>query len=298
MSGLILKSPAKINLKLEVLGKRPDGYHEIRTILQEIALHDLVHLSPREAGIELQCSDPRLPKDERNLAFQAAKRVKEKTGFSGGVQIYLDKKIPLGGGLGGGSSNAAWVLKGLNQLWDLGLTPEEMQVLGAEIGSDVPFFIYGGTALATGRGEKIRLLPPFPKTWLVLVTPNLEISTRWAYKKLNLELTNHGSHSNVCLPEDEENRQFQQGLGEEALNSFEEVVIREYPVIGKIKELLTQLGARLVSMSGSGSTVFGIFNNKEEAESARSQITGDSWFVGVTHTVERWNFQKAISLGP
>lgn len=287
MNSLVLKSPAKINLGLKVLGKRPDGYHEIRTILQEIELHDLIYLRPVKTGIKLRCGDRHLPADERNLAFKAAHLVMEKTGFSGGIEIYLEKKIPVGGGLGGGSSNAACTIKGLNQLWNLGLTPEEMQILGAELGSDVPFFIYGGTALATGRGEKITLLSPLPETWLILVNPSLEISTPWAYKNLNLELTNHSLNSNIFLPEDEEDISFQQKLRNELINSFEDLVIQRYPIIGKIKEFLIQIGARMASMSGSGSTVFGIFDNRKKAELAYSQIRDSSWFVCLTHTVKR-----------
>lgn len=284
MKELVLKSPAKINLGLQVLGKRPDGYHEIRTILQEIELHDLLYLSEMEEGIQLRCSDPRLPIDDRNLAFKAARLVKEKTGFSGGVKIYLDKKIPIGGGLGGGSSNAACVIKGLNQLWGLRLTLEEMQNLGAEIGSDVPFFISGGTALATGRGEKIWPLSPLPETWLIVITPDLEISTLWAYKNLNLELTNFSINSNVILPEDERNEWFSRVLEGKWINSFEDLVIREYPVVGEAKKLLEQVGARWVSLSGSGSSVFGIFDGQKEATSARSQITESRWLVYLTHT--------------
>ncbi|HWP48401.1 MAG TPA: 4-(cytidine 5'-diphospho)-2-C-methyl-D-erythritol kinase [Candidatus Limnocylindrales bacterium] len=287
MKELVLKSPAKINLGLQVLGKRSDGYHEVRTILQEIELHDLLYLSRIEEGIQLQCNHPRLPLNEQNLAFKAARLIKEKTRFSGGVKIYLDKKIPIGGGLGGGSSNAACVIKGLNQLWGLGLTREEMQNLGAEIGSDVPFFISGGTALATGRGEKIQQLPSFPKTWLIVITPDVEISTSWAYKNLNLELTNCSTNSNVILPEDERNRWFSRVWEGKWINAFEDLVIREYPVVGEAKKLLEQIGARWVSLSGSGSSVFGIFNNQGEAELARSQITESTWFVYLTHTVER-----------
>ena len=287
MKELVLKSPAKINLGLQVLGKRSDGYHEVRTILQEIELHDLLYLSRIEEGIQLQCNHPRLPLNEQNLAFKAARLIKEKTRFSGGVKIYVDKKIPLGGGLGGGSSNAACVIKGLNQLWGLGLTLEEMQNLGAEIGSDVPFFISGGTALATGRGEKIQQLPPLPKTWLIVITPDLEISTSWAYKNLNLELTNCSTNSNVILPEDERNRWFSRVWEGKWINTFEDLVIREYPIVGEAKKLLEQVGARWVSLSGSGSSVFGIFNNQREAELARSQITESKWFVYLTHTIER-----------
>jgi 4-diphosphocytidyl-2-C-methyl-D-erythritol kinase len=288
MRSLILKSPAKINLYLEVLWKRPDGYHEIRAVLQEIALYDLVYLSSIEAGITLQCSDQRLPTDERNLAFKVVKLVMEKTGFSGGVRIYLDKKIPIGGGLGGGSSNAATVIKGLNQLWNLGLTPEDMQTLGAEVGSDVPFFIYGGIALATGRGEKIYRLPPLPETWLVLINPNVEISTAWAYKNLNLALTNSPPNSNIIkILEGKENNPFLEGFGDKLVNSFENLVIRTHPIIGEMKERLLQVGARVAAMSGSGSTVFGIFNSKEEAELAYTQVVESSWLIYLTHTVNQ-----------
>ncbi len=287
MRELVLKSPAKINLGLRVLGKRSDGYHEIRTILQEIELHDLLYLNRIKEGIQLRCNHPRLPLNEQNLAFKAARLIKEKTRFSGGVKIYLDKKIPVGGGLGGGSSNAACVIKGLNQLWGLGLTLEEMQNLGAEIGSDVPFFISGGTALATGRGEKIQQLPSFPKTWLIVITPDLEISTSWAYKNLNLELTNYSTNSNMILPEDEWSRWLSRVWEGKLINSFEDLVIRAHPMVGKAKKLLEQVGARWVSLSGSGSSVFGIFNNRREAELARSRIMESTWFVYLTHTVAR-----------
>ena len=179
---LILPSYAKINLGLYVLKKRQDGYHEIQTIFQELEFHDLLYFRKGSTALTITTDQPDLPVGENNLVYRAVQLLKHYTNCSDHIAIHIEKRIPLGAGLGGGSSNAAMTLRGMNRLFRLGLSQEELAALSAELGSDVSFFVYGGTALGTGRGEKIQPLPDIPGHWLILINPGLQISSRWAYK--------------------------------------------------------------------------------------------------------------------
>jgi 4-diphosphocytidyl-2-C-methyl-D-erythritol kinase len=279
---LHLESSAKVNLRLEILKKREDGYHEVRTILQKISLHDTLLFSLKMGrGISIKTSHPHLPTGKNNLVYQAAQSVLKRSDYKGGVLIEIKKKIPLGAGLGGGSSNAAMTLKALNQLLRLDLSKKELMEIGAGIGADVPFFFLEGAAIGSGIGErlvKIRL----PVLWYVLIYPNFEVSTRWAYQ--NFVLTKRQFHINLHkftkAPHD-----ISRGLR----NDLEEVVSKEYPEIGVMKKMLCSAGALGALMSGSGPTVFGIFSEERGASEAykkvRRMVKSKGWIVLDAHSI-------------
>ena len=259
-----LLSPAKVNLRLEVLRRRGDGYHEIRTILQRISLSDRLRISlKREKGISVITDSPRLPIDEGNLAYRAASSLLEEAEASVGVEVHIQKRIPISSGLGGGSSNAASTLMGLNRILKLNFSKGRLMEIGARIGADIPFFMLERTAMATGIGEKLEPLEIRPSIWLVLVNPGWEVSTRWAYEELNFKLTKRPIH--IKLP------QFFSDIGQVAHilhNDLERVTIAAYPEIDGMKAELLSQGAVGSLMTGSGPTVFGLFPHNNEAESA------------------------------
>jgi len=262
MDSIKLLSPAKVNLSLAVLKKRGDGYHDLWTIMQLIDLYDQVEISKEIDGkITLYCEGENVPSGKKNLAYRAARALMKRVKKSFGVKISLHKKIPLGSGLGGGSSNAASVLMGLNTLFNCELSNEELMKIGKEIGADVPFFIFQKTALATGIGEKLEKIDNFPKLWFVLTNPGFEVSTAWTYNSLNLRLTKKAINTSI----DELIKQPER-FNELLYNDLEKVVINRYPVIQKMKDVLNLHGAVFSLMSGSGPTVFGIFSKKEAAK--------------------------------
>lgn len=273
MSSLSLKSHAKVNLFLEVLGKRSDGYHEIESLIQEISLCDNILLEDRLRGITILCPNKKvnIPSNHNNLAYKAANLLIAKFSIKKGISITIDKKIPVGSGLGGGSSNAASVLKGLNQLWNIGLKNAQLQELGAEIGSDVPFFINGKTALVKGRGAKIHTCFTMPKIWLVLAIPNVSVSTKWAYRRLDGELTKN--MNSVKLPRLKKLQV--KDIMNNLFNRLEGVVFKEYPLIKAIKEKMIACGASGALMSGTGSAVFGIALSKDKAYKIAKRISND-----------------------
>lgn len=282
---LILPSHAKINLGLYILGKRQDGYHDICTIFQELEFHDTLYFRRQSGDLAITTDHPSLPVGEENLVYRAVKLLKGSTGCSDQVTIHIKKNIPLGSGLGGGSSNAAMTLVGLNRLFQLGLSVDTLASLGSELGSDVPFFLYGGIALATGRGENIQPLPDSLKGGILLINPGIQISSGWAYKNVNLKLTNSEDLNNV-LP------RLRNGVITGAYrfslkNMLEEPVIKKYPIMRSIKSQLLKYGAEWAMMSGSGSTVFGIFRNKELAEKTLRQMERPDWLMVVTGTKQR-----------
>jgi 4-diphosphocytidyl-2-C-methyl-D-erythritol kinase len=265
MSSLTLLAPAKINLFLLINGRRPDGYHLIFTMFQKVSLWDEIELSvgPGEKrGIYLECPDSELSSGPANLAYQAAELFLEKVGLDLAVKIILRKKIPIGGGLGGGSSDAASVLKGLNELAGFPFNRASLHFLGCSLGADVPFFLLEAPA-AVGRGIGTELeVVDVPHRWYVLVYPGFSVSTRWAYK-------------NYVLTGQDEDTIFDAG---EAIrtamwrNDLEKVIIARYPEIGRIKVKLMAFGAEAALMSGSGSTVLGSFLSQEEAYRAASSL--------------------------
>ncbi|MBU0478752.1 4-(cytidine 5'-diphospho)-2-C-methyl-D-erythritol kinase [bacterium] len=273
MSSLSLKSYAKVNLFLEVLWKRDDGYHEIESLIQKISLCDNVLLEDRPRSITILCPNKKIniPSNRNNLAYKAAKLLIERFNIKKGIFITINKKIPVGSGLGGGSSNAASVLKGLNQLWNIGLKNAELQELGAEIGSDVPFFINGKTALVKGRGVKIHTCFTMPKIWLVLAIPNISVSTKWAYGRLDRELTKNINSARLPRLKKLQVKDIVNNL----FNRLEGVVFKEYPLIKAIKEKMIACGASGALMSGTGSAVFGIASSKDNAYKIAKKISND-----------------------
>ncbi|EJS61298.1 4-(cytidine 5'-diphospho)-2-C-methyl-D-erythritol kinase [Bacillus cereus] len=256
---LLVKAPAKINLSLDVLGKRQDGYHEVKMIMTTIDLADRLELTElAEDRIEILSHNRYVPDDQRNLAYQAAKLLKEKFNVKKGVSITIEKTIPVAAGLAGGSSDAAATLRGLNKLWDLGLTIDELAELGAEIGSDVSFCVYGGTAIATGRGEKIEHIKTPPSCWVILAKPHIGVSTADVYGNLKL---NRVTHPNVDQMVDVINAGDYRGICDTVGNVLEDVTFKMHPEVARIKAQMKRFGADAVLMSGSGPTVFGLVHH-------------------------------------
>jgi len=279
---LHLESPAKVNLRLEILKRREDGYHELRTILQKISLHDTLHFFlKKEKGVSITTDHPKLPVGKDNLVFRAAQSVLKVSGYKGGIHIEIEKRIPLGAGLGGGSSNAATTLKAMNQLLKMDLSKRELMEMGLEIGADVPFFFLEGAAIGLGIGERLKKIK-LPILYFVLIYPNYEVSTRWAYQ--NFVLTNQRIHFNLHkflkTPE---------GISHILFNHLEEVVSRKYPQIDVMKKILLSAGALGSLMTGSGPTVFGIFPEEKSAteayERVRKLVGRKGWVVFNTHSI-------------
>ena len=256
---LYIKAPAKINLTLDVLYKRPDNYHEIEMIMTTVDLADRIGLQGTAKGIHIQSADRFVPNDSRNLAYQAAQLIKDTFNISTGVIISLDKQIPVAAGLAGGSSDAAATLKGLNQLWQLNLSLDELAELGAKIGSDVSFCVYGGTALATGRGEIIKELPAPPHCWVILAKPSIGVSTADVYGAFNPE---KAAHPNTQAMIDALHAGDYDAMCANLGNALESVTMNLHPEVGQIKEHMIKFGADAVLMSGSGPTVFGLVNQE------------------------------------
>jgi len=262
---LHLQSPAKVNLRLEILKRREDGYHELRTVFQKISLHDTLHFSlKKEKGISIRADHPKLPLGKKNLVYKAAQSMFKVCGYRGGVHIEIEKKIPLGAGLGGGSSNAAATLMALNKLLEINLSQKELMEMGLGIGADVPFFFLKGAAIGSGIGERLKK-QELPSLWYVLIYPNFEVSTRWAYE--HFVLTNQQFHFNLHrflkTPE---------AISRILLNHLEEVVSKRYPQINLMKERLLSAGALGALMTGSGPTVFGLFTEAKSAAGAYEKI--------------------------
>ncbi|WP_142395934.1 4-(cytidine 5'-diphospho)-2-C-methyl-D-erythritol kinase [Bacillus sp. MYb209] len=256
---LLVKAPAKINLSLDVLGKRQDGYHEVKMIMTTIDLADRLELMElAEDRIEILSHNRYVPDDQRNLAYQAAKLLKGKFNVKKGVSITIEKTIPVAAGLAGGSSDAAATLRGLNKLWNLGLTIEELAELGAEIGSDVSFCVYGGTAIATGRGEKIEHIKTPPSCWVILAKPHIGVSTADVYGNLKL---NRVTHPNVDKMVEVINDGDYKGICDTVGNVLEDVTFVMHPEVARIKAQMKRFGADAVLMSGSGPTVFGLVHH-------------------------------------
>ncbi|GEK34480.1 4-(cytidine 5'-diphospho)-2-C-methyl-D-erythritol kinase [Kurthia sibirica] len=257
---LYVKAPAKINLTLDVLSKRPDGYHEVEMIMTTVDLADRIGLENRQDGqILIQSSNNFVPDDQRNLAYQAAQLLKDTYDIKYGVSITIDKQIPIAAGLAGGSSDAAGTLKGLNELWQLQLTPDDLAELGAKIGSDVPYCVYGGTAIARGRGEKIEHIAAPPNCWVVLAKPTIGVSTAAVYGGLELDQVEHPQTAKMleAIAENDYEKMCR-NLG----NVLESVTLGLHPEVSSIKEQMKRFGADAVLMSGSGPTVFGFVSNE------------------------------------
>lgn len=277
------KAPAKINLAIDVLGKRPDGFHEVEMVMTTIDLFDWLELSPLEEDrIEVSLESRFVPNDERNLAYKAAKVFKAQYNITQGVFIRIEKNIPVSAGLGGGSTNAAAVLRGMNQLFQTGLSLQELAELGATIGSDVPFCVFGHTALATGRGEIIQSLAAPPPCWVVLAKLDIGVSSRTVFDKLDLATI---SHPNITEVIDAIERQDFRHMCTYLGNALEQVTLVEHPSVAQLKERMKQLKARGVSMSGSGPTIYGLVEQEVKAQKIYNGLRGFCDDVYVVRTL-------------
>lgn len=283
MKEIVLESFGKINLALDVLYKRNDGYHEINTLMQQIDLKDRVIIKNKEKGLEIQCNDKDVPLDNTNLVYKAWERIIEKTGVNKGAHIIIEKKIPVAAGLAGGSSNGAAVLKGLNILWNLNLSEKELMKIGLEIGADIPFCILGGTAWAKGIGEKLTKLKKFSNKMILLANMGIPISTASVYNKLNLNSINSKVDVEKLINYIEEEDLI--GLGQNMTNVMEQVVIKEYPIVEEIKKDMVRYGALGSLMSGSGPTVFGLFDDEEKLFSCKEKLEKKIDKVYVARTI-------------
>lgn len=290
-AALQIRSYAKINWTLDVLFKRGDGYHELRTIYQTVSLHDRLLIGESSEAIEIVCEDPRVPCDETNLAFKAALLLREVTGTSKGARIEIEKRIPVAAGLGGGSSNAAATLLALIRLWQVEIDERELIQIAAKLGSDVPFFLTGGTALGVGRGEEVSPIEQVHCEHLLLVNPGFAVSTRDAYEKLSRLTT---SEAASIIPFALLAAKGISGLPLVARNDLEEPVLAAYPEIAEVKRRLMSLGARHALMSGSGATVFGVFDNSEMAGQAESELRAFGYWAERVHTVDRQEYHATI----
>ncbi len=278
------KTPAKINLGLHIHGKREDGFHELETIFQMVSLYDDVELELLPSGIKLECDTPGVPTDDTNLVCKAALLLRKSYQVEGkGVSIRLKKNIPFGAGLGGGSGNAAGVLMGLNCLWDLKIEREKLSKLAAELGSDVPFFLTSPCALGMGRGEQLKALEPCAKFQVLLVFPGFPVATSWVYQNLKLKLTKR--ENNISILRKNLSLSDITSLGSRLYNDLEPVVIQRFPEVQVVKDELGARGALGVLLSGSGSTVFGIFDDPEKARVACAGLNG-TWERVIVETIE------------
>ena len=271
MDKLQLKALGKINLGLDVLGKRENGYHDVRMVMQTLYLYDTVTLIKEETdGIEIESNLYFLPKDENNIAWRAARLLMDEFHIEGGIRIVLEKHIPVAAGMAGGSSNAAAVLYGMNRMYELGLSQQELMDRGVTLGADVPYCIMRGTVLAEGIGEKLTVLPPMPDCWILIGKPGISVSTKYVYTTLDLNTdTVHPDIDGMKKALEDGNLY---GITERMGNVLQDVTIPAYPEVERIKEQMKTLGAVNAMMSGSGPTVFGIFDNEEKAQEACQKL--------------------------
>ncbi len=277
------KSHAKINLTLKIAGRREDGYHELDMIFLELELADEIGIRKIPEGIRLSCSDVSLPTDEGNLAYRAARLMIQEYNIGSGVDITIEKKIPAQAGLGGGSSNAACVLNCLNELFELDRSDEELERIAVRLGADVPFFIKGGLARARGIGEELEDLGAFPEWPILIVKPDVSVSTPWAYRAFDeMKKTDRPIDPEKAVKALQAGNlsEFAGTIG----NDLEAPVIREFPVIGEIKKKMTEHGAAAALMTGRGSAVFGLFESKEKAAACAAAMKEVSF---ITKGVDR-----------
>lgn len=281
------QSPCKVNLILNILGKRPDGFHELETVMHPVPLHDCLTLERQGAGIQLSCSDASLPVDSSNLVWRAAKRFLETAGIQEGVSIRLEKKIPVAAGLGGGSGNAATTLLGLNELFGYPLQLAQLHEIAASLGSDIPFFLQNKPAIGIGRGEQIESLDPFPAlsgVYILLVHPGFGISTAWAYQSLKSfpEALNGRPGRAQRLVQLLQETDLQTAAAE-FYNSLEAPALKKYPLLALFQEFFRGQGA-VTLMSGSGSTTFALVHGETAATQLQQAFTekfGDRFWTAV-----------------
>jgi 4-diphosphocytidyl-2-C-methyl-D-erythritol kinase len=299
-------APAKINLGLRVLGKRPDGYHNLLSLLVPVSLYDELRLELGSHGVDLKCPNSDLPTDAQNLVYRAAQLVLDACQRDEGVRIELNKSIPVGAGLGGGSSDAATTLLAVNQLLGSPLAPQDLYPLAVKLGADVPFFLLGRWAMAEGIGDRLTPIGDVPTLWTVLMHPHFQVSTRWAYENLTLTTGPNGSKFNFLgdTAAGEMTASHQRLLDRRQLtledmlpllaNDFESLVFGHYPQLHDLRKTLLAAGARAVAMTGSGPTLVGLFGSEREARAAHDLFCHqDGITSSVAHTLDTTSLLKA-----
>jgi 4-diphosphocytidyl-2-C-methyl-D-erythritol kinase len=291
-STVVVRAHAKINLDLRVLGPRPDGYHELRTVFQSIALHDVVECVPREGPLAIECTTAGVPLDSSNLVWRAAEalwRALRRRPPVDGVLIRLQKNIPLQAGLGGGSADAAAALLALARLWKAPVRPAQLTDVAATLGADVPFFLSGGTALGLGRGDEVYPLADLPRHWIVLLVPGFGVSTADAYNWYDSERDlsrGGGVREPQHVPGPWPSRAAQM------INDLEAPITRHHPEIEQMRTALRRAGALAAAMSGSGSAVFGLFQKRADALAAVDRLSGSGWRVLLTESLDRGEYAR------
>lgn len=260
MRELIMDSYGKVNLALDILYKRNDGYHEIKSIMQRISLRDRLIFEEIDHGFVIESNHSQVPKDETNLVYRAWEKLVAITGENRGIKVIIEKNIPVAAGLAGGSTNGATTLLALNELWDLKLSEDELMEIGRSLGADVPFCIMGATALAEGIGEKLTKLKPFSGKHILLCNPGIAISTEHAYSQVEFSDKRIDIEAMIRAIDADDLKTLAENMG----NTMEGPMIEEYPIIGEIKKLMLGNGALGALMSGSGSTVFGLYDDEEK----------------------------------
>lgn len=271
MESILVKSFAKINLSLKILGKRNDGFHEIQTIMQNVSLFDEINISISGKGLTIECTDKKVPVDGRNFCYKAAMILAEKYKIEPNIKIHINKNIPTEAGLGGGSSNAAAVVFALNKLWDLDLNTDELASIASMTGSDTAFFLYGGKALCYGRGEIIQKLPPAASAFYIIVKPDISVPTKWAYGEWDKRQDAVRSPQSAGSSE----------------NDLQEIVVSKYHEISDIIGELKSSGCHVAQMTGSGSAVFGIVQDIEEGKKILANMRQKYALVYLVETVDK-----------
>jgi 4-diphosphocytidyl-2-C-methyl-D-erythritol kinase len=317
---ITVRSFAKINLGLRIGARREDGFHELLTVYQTIGLHDVIRVSVgRGSGIEIRCADPRVPKDESNTCYRIVESAMQSLGAKGRVVIDIEKRLPVQGGLGGASANAVATLLGLERALKKSLAAVQRLRIAAEVGSDLPLFLLGGTVLGVGRGEQVYPLEDWPGTACVVVTPEVGVSTPKAFAEWDRKLTMTGasdrmvelgrglsawlSESYSGAPRQRHIVKPRRGRAENPLlelvragikNDFEQVVFPEYPEVSEGKSALERAGAKYASLSGSGSALYGLFASKEAARAAEARLRKQGWAAQATVTLTRGQYWRRI----
>ena len=299
MTGLTVKAHAKINLFLKVIGRRPDGYHEVVSLLQTIDLHDRLTLETRPDAISLEVDDPGVPSDATNLAWRAAESLPRPATGPRGVHIRLSKSIPSATGLGGGSSDAAATLIGTSRLWGLGLGPPDLDGRAARLGADVPFFLTGGTALVTGRGTEIHPLEDLAGYCLVIVSPGVPVPTSEVYQRLGAPLTSSRGISRIRRLDSAAREALREGVAAcvRLGNDLEIPACVICPAIGEIKSRLVRLGAATAAMTGSGSAVFGVFDSPADGSHATEELNGRGFRAVSCAPLGRPEYRRSLGIG-
>jgi 4-diphosphocytidyl-2-C-methyl-D-erythritol kinase len=295
MNPFTLPAFAKINWQLKIIGKRDDGFHDIFTVFQTISLHDNLTFSNFET-LQLTCSNENIPTDNSNLIIKAAEILQNRFSIKQGAKIHLEKMIPSPGGLGGGSSDCAVALLGLAKLWNIEVDVSELSKIGSELGSDVLFFFHGGTAIGSGRGNDISSIKDINQKYMVVVTPNEQVSTKEAYQRVDSSYLTKAHSKRIlelCQSEAKKYQKKQFVL----YNDFEDSVLNLYPEILRVSSSLIASGANSVLLSGSGASVFGVYSNLETQQNALKCFSGESdWKIFAVETISHSKYSKLLKI--